>query len=556
MQYLRKILKFPDDTLICRPLVFSGVLAAILTAFFNQQAIKLIFIQDGIPGIDTALFNLSAVVLIYCLILLSTIPFILFNLPRLGAFIFLCIAASSSYFSSTYGVIIDETITKSVFETSYGEATQYLNINLVLWNLAFIFVFSFSLSFIKIENENIRSRITDSLKIVGVFFSAVIIISAFFYKDYASFLRNNRQIRHMVNPIGPIYEVGRYWKVRTFPQKQNFIAIGGHAKRASTLSKRKKLVVLVLGETARADHFSLNGYENNITNPLLSKQDVVTFSNVVSCGTATAVSVPCIFSDLGRENFDNDSYGSRGNLLDVVKKAGYDVQWIDNNTGCQGVCDRVKIVDITKYRTKELCKTSTCFDEILVNAVKEISTTDEDQFIILHTLGSHGPSYYLRYPDEFNVFKPSCDTSDLSKCSQEEIVNAYDNTILYTDFVVSKIIDYLKTLAPKIDTSLLYVSDHGESLGENGIYLHSLPYVLAPREQKTVPMVFWFSEEFKKERKISNFYQTKVNFCQFSHDNIFSTILDILEIETPEYKSDLDLLKMDTQLCRPQYKRK
>lgn len=554
MQYLKKIINFPEYTLHFSPFTFECLVAAITTVLFNQQAIKLIYLQDTNPSIESTLFNVSALFLIFALILLSTIPFLLLNLPRFGAYLFLNIAASATYFSSTYGIIIDETITRSVFETSYGEATQYLNINLVLWNLVFVFSFGLILSFVKVTSANISSRLLLSLKIFGISLGIVFIISLFFYKDYASFLRNNRQIRHMINPISPIYEIGRYWKVKLFPQTHKFTPIGRQAKKNSRSSKRKTLTILILGETARSDHFSLNGYKKNITNPHLSKQDVVTLLNVLSCGTATAISVPCIFSDLGRDKFDSGNYEFRGNLLDVVEHAGYDVKWVDNNTGCQGICSRVENIDISKYRTSQLCESATCYDEVLVKAVQDLTKSEKDQFLVLHMLGSHGPSYYLRYPKNFDVFKPSCDTSEISKCSQEEITNTYDNTILYTDYVLSKLIDYLRSAETRFDSSLIYVSDHGESLGENGIYLHSLPYVLAPREQKTVPMIFWFSENLRKQKRISKFLQTKVNSCQFSHDNIFSTTLSILNISSPEYRAELDLLSVDSQFCRPKHK--
>ncbi len=164
-----------------------------------------------------------------------------------------------------------------------------------------------------------------------------------------------------------------------------------------------------------------------------------------------------------------------------------------------------------------------------------------DAVIVLHQKGSHGPAYYLRYPNSFEKFKPVCTTSELQQCSQEEIVNAYDNTILYTDYVLAKVIDFLQNNSNKFDTGMLYVSDHGESLGENNLYLHGSPYAIAPKNQTHIPMLVWLSEGFRQRSQIDWQCLQQHKNDVYSHYHIFHSVLGLLEVETQVYHQGLDL---------------
>lgn len=162
---------------------------------------------------------------------------------------------------------------------------------------------------------------------------------------------------------------------------------------------------------------------------------------------------------------------------------------------------------------------------------------------MLHTMGSRGPTYYNRYPDEFKKFTPTCDTADIQNCSQESIVNTYNNTILYTDYIVSLAIDILKKFT-QYESALIYVSDHGESLGENNIYLHGLPYNIAPVKQTQVPMLVWMSKTMQKLDFINyDCLKKKAKNGTFSHDNLFSSILGLLEVDSKIYRSEMDIFK-------------
>jgi lipid A ethanolaminephosphotransferase len=307
-----------------------------------------------------------------------------------------------------------------------------------------------------------------------------------------------------------------------------------------TTTNTKKLIVLVVGETSRAKNFSLNGYERE-TNPLLSKQkDLVNFTDVMSGGTYTGFSVPKMFSHRSKSDFKLSNSDHEENLLDLMKQVGYDVYWKENDSSCKGVCARVRNINYNGKADKDLCDGDYCFDEILLKDFEnDIKNIKQDTIIVLHTIGSHGPTYYRRYPKEFKKFTPTCDTAELQSCPTENIVNVYDNTILYVDFVLNKTIEILKKY-PQYKSVMLYASDHGESLGENGFYLHGSPYLIAPLVQKHIPMVLWINNKIKKDIDINCIKQKENN--KFSHDNIFHTIIGISNIKTKLYNKNLDII--------------
>jgi lipid A ethanolaminephosphotransferase len=303
----------------------------------------------------------------------------------------------------------------------------------------------------------------------------------------------------------------------------------------------RELIILVIGETARRDRFSLNGYKKE-TNPLLKQENIYSFTNVTSCGTSTAVSVPCIFSHFGRKNFAVEDARGIENLLDVLGHTKrVSLLWRDNNSDSKGVAARIAYEDYKTSKSNTICD-SECRDEgMLVGLQGYIDSVKEnDIVIVLHQMGNHGPAYYKRYPKEFAHFKPYCETNDLSKCSNEEIDNAYDNAIRYTDLFLSKTISLLKNNSSKFSTVMVYVSDHGESLGENGVYLHSMPYMIAPKEQIEVPLIMWFGGDIETELK-KDFLKERLNH-PFSHDNIFHTVLSLMEIESSVLNPELDIL--------------
>ncbi|URK88364.1 sulfatase-like hydrolase/transferase [Rhizobium sp. RCAM05350] len=288
-------------------------------------------------------------------------------------------------------------------------------------------------------------------------------------------------------------------------------------------------------------NFSLNGYDRE-TNPELKTLGVTNFTRTTSCGTATTVSLPCMFSVYGRKNYSDRKARSTDTLMDVLRRAGVDGYWWDNNTGSKGIADLISFASLTKQKNSKLCKDGECLDDIFLTQLDEkLAGITKNTVIVLHQIGSHGPAYYLRYPEEFRRFKPDCRTAQLSDCSRDEIVNAYDNTILYTDHNLSEVIKLLKKHQDTVDGAMIYMSDHGESLGENGLFLHGAPYMFAPAEQTHVPFIAWFSDQYAQLTGLDRSCLQTYADAPTSHDNLFHTVLGMMDVVTKVYNPNLDV---------------
>jgi lipid A ethanolaminephosphotransferase len=304
---------------------------------------------------------------------------------------------------------------------------------------------------------------------------------------------------------------------------------------------KPRLLVLVVGETVRAQNWGLNGYLRQTT-PRLAAIDPVNFPDMHSCGTATEVSVPCMFSPLARAHYDRDKAKRSETLLHVLDHAGIATIWLDNQTGCKGVCDGLPFASFEHATDPEYCNDEGCLDGVLLAPLAHaIDRQRGDAMVVLHPLGNHGPSYFKRYPPNLKTFVPACESSDLGRCSREEIVNAYDNAILATDQLLDRVIAQLAADTTR-DTALIYLSDHGESLGEGGLYLHGMPYAIAPDTQTRVPMVLWLSPGLQASRGIDNACMRATASRPASHDNLFHSVLGLMQVQTSEYVADLDLI--------------
>ncbi|HEV8444170.1 MAG TPA: sulfatase-like hydrolase/transferase, partial [Steroidobacteraceae bacterium] len=311
----------------------------------------------------------------------------------------------------------------------------------------------------------------------------------------------------------------------------------------TTTPGRPRVLVLVVGETARAANFSLFGYERD-TNPELAKADITAFSDVTSCGTSTEVSVPCMFSPFGRADYDARRIRNSEGLLDVLKRAGYTVMWIDNQSGCKGVCQGAGILyEKTEPKSApDLCANAECHDEILIRRLsQELEQVRGNTVFVLHMMGNHGPAYYRRYPPAYRRFVPDCETDELRDCSREQVVNAYDNAILYTDHVLAGIIRTLSADPRQLDSAMIYVSDHGESLGEHGLYLHGIPYAIAPDLQTHVPMVVWVSKALQDSGDVNERCLRGKAQAALSHDNVFHSMLGLANVDTSVYQPSRDI---------------
>lgn len=462
-----------------------------------------------------------------------------------------CTTALTTYFMNQYGVAIDATMIQNVFETNTMETFE-----LVSWRMAvFVMLLGILPSFLVWRTKFSTLTIGRDLLIKGgtIIFSIVVVVGLLlvFYKSYAPTFREHRELRLLFTPLNYIQATKKFLKQK-FKQPLVVAPLGMDAGKGTLWNdqRHKTVTVIVLGETARAMNFSLNGYARN-TNPELSEQNgLINFTNMQSCGTATGVSVPCVFSSLSRNDYSDAKAKSQQGLLDVLSHAGFDVLWRNNNTGCKGACDRVEYEDFSKPVPDPLCTTEECYDEHMLQGLSErIRSSKKDMVIVLHQKGSHGPAYWKRYPQKFKKFGPVCETSDFRQCSTESIVNAYDNSILYTEHFVSRVIDMLRQLNGKdrIDTSLIYFSDHGESLGENSMFLHGAPYMISPVEQRHVPFMLWLSDSFRKRFRLNTACLNARRKQLFSHDNIFHSVLGMLNVNTAAHDPRLDIFQACSQ---------
>jgi len=448
-------------------------------------------------------------------------------------------SAIVSYFSNTYGTIFDNNMIVNSVETNLSESLDLLSFKLIIYLVILGILPSVWVYKLRLKKVTIVPMLWGKFKVVIVLIVIFILVTLSFAKSYTSFARENKQLRMYINPTYFLYAIGKYVNNQFESINVPFVVIGQDAVIQRNDST-KKLVIVVAGETARADRFSLNGYERN-TNPLLSQLDVVSFEQMSSCGTDTAVSLPCMFSSLTRSSYSHKQGKNMSNALDVLSTAGVEVLWRDNNSSSKSVADRITYQDYKSSSLNTICDIE-CRDEgMLVSLQTYINEhKNKDMMIVLHTMGSHGPAYYKRYPKEFEIFKPVCATNQLNECGDAQINNAYDNTILYTDYFLAKVIELLKSNQKTHKTAMFYMSDHGESLGEKGLYLHGMPYFIAPIEQTHVASILWLDKKFSQDVDV---YRLKNNSNKvFSHDSFFHTLLGLLNVNTILYDKKLDFI--------------
>ena len=454
------------------------------------------------------------------------------------------ISAGVAYFMNQYGVMIDAGMFRNFAETNATEVRDLLSLKLFAYIILLGVLPSFLLWKLPINYRRWHRELFSKV-IVSVASVAVIGgVALANYQGLSSLFRNHHEIRLMLVPSNYIGASAGYLREQVVSAQQPFVKIGEDAQRNPDLKlqPRKSLTVLVVGESARAENFGILGYDRDTTPTLDKEAGLIAFTDVHSCGTETAVSVPCMFSNMGRKDYDASKAKNEEGLLDVLKRAGIDVIWRDNQSGCKGTCDRVTLQDVSNLKDPALCANSECRDEILLQGLQSfIDHLDKDTVLVLHQMGSHGPEYFKRYPKEYEHFTPVCESNALNNCSRESIVNGYDNTLVYTDHVLSSLIDVLRSNQDKVDTAMLYLSDHGESLGEYNLFLHGTPYMLAPEQQKHVAMLAWFSDNYQKAYSVDTHCLQMSRDKPLSQDNLFHSMLGLLEVKSKVYQPDLDM---------------
>ncbi|ATM06481.1 TPA: phosphoethanolamine transferase EptA [Raoultella planticola] len=522
-------------------IIFALYVGLLLNLAFYRQVFTLL----PVNSLHNWLVFLSMPVVAFSVMNILTTLASFLKLDRLVISLFILLSASAQYFIWTFGVVIDRAMITNILDTTPAESFALMSGKMVLTlGLSGVLMVAFAW-WIKISKAKTVWR-SIAVRLLNILVSAllIVLVAALFYKDYASVFRNNKELVKSLSPSNSIVAINS-WYAHNKMDNLPLVKIGEDAVQKPEMHSgpRKNLTILVLGETSRAQNFSLGGYQRE-TNPRLKQDDVIYFANTTSCGTATAVSVPCMFSNMPRAHYDEELAHHQEGVLDILQRAGIRVLWNDNDGGCKGACDRVPHQNVTDLNLTGQCIEGECYDEVLFHNLESyIDNLQQDGIIVLHTIGSHGPTYYNRYPAEFRKFTPTCDTNEIQSCSQQQLTNTYDNTILYIDYIVDKAIKLLQSKQDKFTTSLVYLSDHGESLGEDGVYLHGLPWSIAPETQKHVPMLLWLSQDYQQRYGVSSqCLQQRAKTDPYSQDNLFSTLLGLLGVDTHEYQATDDIL--------------
>lgn len=472
---------------------------------------------------------------------------------RFGIFLLcllLVVSAGVSHYIDSWGVLFDRNLVRNMFETDTREVRELLSFPAfvdVLWRGVLP---AAALWFFGVRSASWTKSVAETvaLSVVAACLAGALLATS--YGMLATTFRNHRELRLQLVPTNYINATYGYLKGNNVAAA-TLTMVAPDATRASSRSDRPLVLVLIVGETARAANFSLGGYARD-TNRALDDSGMLYFPKVNSCGTDTATSLPCMFSAIGAQDFSVREARARENVLDVLQRTGVSVKWIDNNSGCKGVCARVPTLQMPTTGIDDLCADGTCQDEILVRALEtQLSAVTSDTAIVLHQMGSHGPSYYRRYPAP-GRYQPTCDTNRIQSCETQQLINTYDNTIDYTSRNIARIVEATRARTPSLDVAVIYISDHGESLGESNIYLHGLPPLLAPSEQTHVPMLAWLPRETQDRLGVPMRCLASVAEAAYSHDNLFPTLLGFFGIATTAYRGDLDLLARarDSSVCK------
>jgi lipid A ethanolaminephosphotransferase len=511
---------------------------------------------------------MAGMVFSLCMALLSLLNWK--GLLRPALLLLSLITALSTHYMMSYGIIIDTPMVINVLQTDVVEARDQLSLSVLLSVLMLVLPLAWWMWRLPLARPRwvIQALHNLGLLLAGVL--STLLLTYLSFQDFSTLMRNQTQLRYLINPLNSLYALaeiallpaqidqhirplGEEARILPLPMKGTASAAG---TAQSPWGSQPPLLVIALGETARSPNFSLNGYARQ-TNPALSRLDVLSYRQVSSCGTSTAASLPCMFSHLGREAHESRT-AEYENLLDVLSHAGYRVLWIDNQSGCKGLCDRIESVRTSHLPLYASCPQGECSDDVLLPVLKDqlgkssAHITPASQashahpagtVVVLHLMGSHGPAYFKRSRDAYKPFQPECKSIVLSDCSTQDIVNAYDNSLVFTDHVLSDLIQWLKERSSQGPTGLIYISDHGESLGENSLYLHGMPYSLAPRVQTHVPLITWWSDRFQAVRGIRQACLKQDLDLSLSHDNLYHSVLGLMRVQTQTYRPELDLFR-------------
>ena len=529
---IRKLKAIDGKVLILLAAIF---IVAVDNQTFFSNVIGSFPLHDGnlphLISLAISFVALTALALSLCCFRHTTKPILIFVL---------LLSSLAAYFMDSYGVIINDEMLRNAVQTNAAETFDLITANLLSYFLLLGLLPALFIWKIPVRHTGWRQELPSRALLIGVLIAIIAVCAVPYSSFYASFLRGHKTLRSYANPGYVFYSAIKYANESAGTKQSSAVTVIGDDARIPPTDIERELVIMVIGEAARADRFSINGYHRKTT-PTLETENALSFTNFWSCGTSTAVSVPCMFAPDGMERFNLRQFGMQENLLDILRHADVNVLWLDNNSDSKGVALRSAYKNYRSRDNNPVCDEE-CRDEgMLANLQEYIDSHPKgDIFIALHQMGNHGPAYFKRYPPAFEKYVPACKNNDLSRCTREEIGNAYDNAILYTDYFLGKVIQFLKKNDPRFETALFYVSDHGESLGENGLYLHGLPRTIAPEAQTHIPAIMWFGGNY---HDVDQSELRRKTAKHFSHDNVLHTVLGLMEIKTKAYRPELDILE-------------
>lgn len=526
-----------------RPSIGSVTLALVVAAWIILVVNKVFWSKtfiafgDHVPALLAFSIAVSALLIALCISV--TVKYVTKPIYILA----IVSAAAAAWFMEKFGVIIDTDMIRNASETTSAEAGHLMTPAFVTHMLLYAALPALAITLVRIRHRTFGAKLKWNLAVIVPMLLLALGMTLWQYPAIASTIRNNHIIFKTLNPVVPMANAVKFAIVSDREKTIVAVPLDTDATPGPRIRSADKPVVtiIVAGETARAQDFSLGGYERT-TNPELEQRDIVFFTNTSSCGTATSISIPCMFSLLGRSDYSHDKGLGQENLLDVIAHAGVKVEWWENNTGDKDVARRIPIRNFSNENDPRFCVETECRDEVMIDALGPwLDQIEGNATLVLHQLGSHGPAYYARYSEQERVFRPDCRTAEFADCTEAEIRNAYDNTIIATDRMLADVIDMLAKRSDRIASSMLYMSDHGESLGENGLYLHGLPYMLAPEEQTHVPFVLWVSKSYSDLFGVQTDCLSAKKDQPLSHDNLFHTVLGLMDIDAAHYDRALDV---------------
>ena len=490
--------------------------------------------NESVGGRIFLLASVVVIMLVLNFMMTYLVMFLMRFVGRILLAILSIINATAVYFIFTYSVIIDATTIENVFNTRYSEASGFFSLPLWLFIIVFgllpaIWCLLQPVDYGKAKKLGVccGSSLVIILAVASMNISQTLWIS-----------QHDTELGGLLQPWSYIVNTGR---VISFSQEEQAEEI--KLPDGTIADNEKAVVVLVIGESSRKANFQLYGYQRN-TNPLLSKQEGLKVFEATSCATYTTAGTKAILEP-------QDSGDLYELLPNYAFRTGVDVSWRSSNWG-------EPPIHIDEYLTNEELgekypDENIYNDAILLKGLRErIESSPKNKvLIVLHTSTSHGPKYADKYPKEFEVYKPVAKNVEEGQKNVDLLINAYDNTILYTDFLVDSLINMLRSMTDW-HSAMIFISDHGESLGENKMFMHGLPMKLAPKVQYEIPFLVWTSDHFRDYKPVSTEKDAPEGQLPAVLDQhyVFHSVLNLLSIQSPAYNKDYDIFIKDASQDR------